>query len=218
MPVTTAATSDVQQRAERERDEDADGHVALRAAGLLGVRRDGIEADEGEEHDRRPEHDARQAVGHERAARGVVDGHQPAIQPQQCPAMPHDSASAFFCLALDHGRACPPRPGGRRRCAADRPSGAARSRRLGCRRGLPARQAGRRSATLVAASRSLPGRIAVSCRRIDLLFQSRPESRRREYSALFVRRYVLDQSGNELLFLRQTPSGHGNLVQLARST
>ena len=89
---------DVQQGANPERDEDADRHVALRAAGLLGVGRDGIEADEGEENDRRSQHDAREAVGHERAARGVVDGHQPAIQPQQCPTCPTTSASAACCL------------------------------------------------------------------------------------------------------------------------
>ena len=33
---------------------------------LFGVGRDRVEADVGEEHDRRPQHDARQAVGHER--------------------------------------------------------------------------------------------------------------------------------------------------------
>ena len=61
---------------------NADGHVALRFLRLFGVRGDRIEADVGEEDDRRPEHDPRQAVGHERRARGVVDRQQPAVQAQ----------------------------------------------------------------------------------------------------------------------------------------
>ena len=80
MPVITAATamySTVQSNSETRMPM---GTSRCGLAGFLGVRRDRIEADEGEEHDRRPEHDARQAVGRERAADRVVDRHQPAIQ------------------------------------------------------------------------------------------------------------------------------------------
>ena len=43
---------DVDDRADDQRADDADRQVALRIARLLGGRRDGVEADVGEEHDR----------------------------------------------------------------------------------------------------------------------------------------------------------------------
>ena len=60
----------------------------MRPPRFLGVRRDRIEADEREEYDRRPEHDPRQAVGRKRAARGVVDRQQPAIQTEHSQQAP----------------------------------------------------------------------------------------------------------------------------------
>ncbi len=45
---------DVEHRADRQGPQDADGQVALRPPGLLGVRRDRVEADVGEEDPARP--------------------------------------------------------------------------------------------------------------------------------------------------------------------
>ena len=54
MPVMHRRHADVEHRADDQRGEDADRHVALRLLGLLGVRRDRVEADVGEEDDRPP--------------------------------------------------------------------------------------------------------------------------------------------------------------------
>ena len=56
---------DVEHRADGERAQDADRHVALRVLALFGGRRDGVEADEGEEDDGRAAHDAGDAVRRE---------------------------------------------------------------------------------------------------------------------------------------------------------
>ena len=56
-----------------EAGDHRDGHVALRVARLLGRGRDGVEADVGEEDDRRRARDAAEAVGRER--RPVVGLH-----------------------------------------------------------------------------------------------------------------------------------------------
>ena len=61
MPVMTAATTMYSSVQTHKRHENADRHVALRVAGLFRVRGDGIEADEGEEDDRRAQHDARRS-------------------------------------------------------------------------------------------------------------------------------------------------------------
>ena len=64
MPVSTADDRDVEDRADDQRGDDADRHVALRVLGLLGVGRDRVEADVGEEDDRRPgEHAERLPAG-----------------------------------------------------------------------------------------------------------------------------------------------------------
>ena len=71
---------DVQDGADRERGEDADGHVALRVLGLLRRGRDDVEADVGEEHQGRAGEDPADA---ERA------GRQPEVLQQRrggCPA------------------------------------------------------------------------------------------------------------------------------------
>ena len=57
---------DVDDRAEDERPDDADGHVAPRVLALLGARRDGVEADVGEEDDGRARPDPGEAVRRER--------------------------------------------------------------------------------------------------------------------------------------------------------
>ena len=51
----------VEDRADRERGDDADGQVALRVLGLLGRRRDDVEADVREEDERRAREDAADA-------------------------------------------------------------------------------------------------------------------------------------------------------------
>ena len=56
---------DVEDRAEPERGDDGDRYVALRIAGLLGVGRDGIEANVGEEDVGRALEDAGDTVGEE---------------------------------------------------------------------------------------------------------------------------------------------------------
>ena len=53
MPVSTADDDDVEDRADDERAEDADRHVALRILRFLRRGRDRVEADVREEHDRR---------------------------------------------------------------------------------------------------------------------------------------------------------------------
>ena len=60
------ADDDVDQRADRQAAEDADRQVALRVLRLLRRRRDRVEADVGEEDDRRALVDAGEAVGRER--------------------------------------------------------------------------------------------------------------------------------------------------------
>ena len=74
MPVSTSATSDVEQRADRERAQDADGHVALRVLGLLRGGRDRVEADVGEEDDGRAADDAAPAEVAEVAGVGRDEG------------------------------------------------------------------------------------------------------------------------------------------------
>ena len=64
---------DVEDRADRERPDHADGHVLLRVPALLGGGRDGVESDVGEEDERRAGPDARQAVGRERVPVGRLD-------------------------------------------------------------------------------------------------------------------------------------------------
>ena len=59
-----------------------------------------VEADVGEKHDRRPEHDPRQAVRGEGCAGGVVDGHQPAIKPQKSQQSP---GGGLLSSPLPHG-------------------------------------------------------------------------------------------------------------------
>ena len=49
MPVSTSRDADVQDGADHQRRDDADGHIALRIAALLAGRGDGVEADVGEE-------------------------------------------------------------------------------------------------------------------------------------------------------------------------
>ena len=60
------ADHDVDDRADGEPAEDADRQVALRVLRLLRRRRDRVEPDVGEEHDRRALVDAGEAVGRER--------------------------------------------------------------------------------------------------------------------------------------------------------
>ena len=48
----------IEDRADHERAENADRHVALRQFGFLRGGRDGVKADEGEEHDRGAAHHA----------------------------------------------------------------------------------------------------------------------------------------------------------------
>ena len=86
----------VEDRANQQGRQNADRRVALRISRLFGVRRDRVESDEGKEDDRGPEHDSRQAVGHERRAGGVVDRQQPAIQSEQAKDSPRVGG---FCLA-----------------------------------------------------------------------------------------------------------------------
>ncbi|MOA15395.1 hypothetical protein D3C78_1355510 [compost metagenome] len=57
---------DVENGAGRQRTDDADGQVAVRAFDLFGRRRYGVESDEGEEHQGRCAEDAAVAVGCER--------------------------------------------------------------------------------------------------------------------------------------------------------
>ena len=61
----TSGDDDVDDRADDEGADDPDRHVALRVAALLGDRRDGVEADVGEEDDRRARRDSREPVGRE---------------------------------------------------------------------------------------------------------------------------------------------------------
>ena len=56
------ADEHVEQRADRERAEDADRHVALGVDRLLRCGRDGVESDVGEEDDGGPAHDAAPSV------------------------------------------------------------------------------------------------------------------------------------------------------------
>src|SRR5262249_6352707 len=67
-------------RTDYERGKDADGHVALRPLGFLRMRGDGVEADVGEEHGRRRDHDAGQTIRQEGATNLVVCRLDPAIQ------------------------------------------------------------------------------------------------------------------------------------------
>ena len=60
------ADDDVDDRTDREPAEDADRQVALRVLRFLGGRRDGVEADVGEEDDRRALVNAAEAVRRER--------------------------------------------------------------------------------------------------------------------------------------------------------
>ena len=66
MPVKTSRDDDVDERADDQRADDADRQVALRVADFLGDGRHGVEADVGEEHDRRSGLHAGPAVGRER--------------------------------------------------------------------------------------------------------------------------------------------------------
>ena len=63
IPVSDEADDDVDDRADRQPAEDANRKVALRIAGLFGRGRDRVEANIGEEHDRRALMDAGEAVG-----------------------------------------------------------------------------------------------------------------------------------------------------------
>ncbi len=56
----------VQHGADDQGSDDADRQVPARVLGLLGRRRDGVEADIGEEDDRGPRRDARESIRHER--------------------------------------------------------------------------------------------------------------------------------------------------------
>ena len=57
--------ADVQNRADDQRGDDADGHVALWIAALLTGGGDGVEADVGEEDDGAAGEDAGEAIWHE---------------------------------------------------------------------------------------------------------------------------------------------------------
>ena len=57
--------ADVEQGADEERREDADGHIAPRMPALLACGRDRIEPDVGEEDDRTAGENARPSVGRE---------------------------------------------------------------------------------------------------------------------------------------------------------
>ena len=65
MPVRTRRDSNVQDRADQQRSDDADGQVALRILGLLRRGGDGIEADVGEKYVRSSGADAGEADGRE---------------------------------------------------------------------------------------------------------------------------------------------------------
>ena len=73
MPGQHDADDHVDHRADRQAAEDADRQVALRVLRLLRRRRDRVEADVGEEHDRRALVDAGEAVGRERRVVRRVD-------------------------------------------------------------------------------------------------------------------------------------------------
>ena len=68
MPVSTAATAMYSTVQSSSEVDDADRHVALRVARLLGVGRDRVEADVGEEDVAGAARHAAEAVRHERAA------------------------------------------------------------------------------------------------------------------------------------------------------
>ena len=72
MPVSTADDRDVEDGADDERGDDADGHVALRVLGLLGVGGDRVEADVGEEDDRRAGQHAQRLAARAGLARQTV--------------------------------------------------------------------------------------------------------------------------------------------------
>ena len=69
-PTATIGHEDVDQGGDEQRAEDADRQVALRVLGLLAGRRDGVEADVGEEDQRGGVDRALRPVG--RARREVV--------------------------------------------------------------------------------------------------------------------------------------------------
>ena len=95
----------VDDRADDQRADDADRHVALRILRLLRRRRDGVEADVGEEDDRRAGGDAVEAVRRERvpvrrlhvleadedeeAEHDELDGHHPEVEAGRLADAPH---------------------------------------------------------------------------------------------------------------------------------
>ena len=83
---------DIQHGAQAERSQNGKRHVALRILGFFRVRRNRVEADVGKEDQRRPQHHAGKAVGHERAADRFVDRNSRWFRPST-PSMPHFSAA-----------------------------------------------------------------------------------------------------------------------------
>ncbi len=65
MPLSTRATRAIEDGANQQRGQNAEGQVVLRVVALLGGRRDGVEADVGEEDDGAAGEHAGPAVGHE---------------------------------------------------------------------------------------------------------------------------------------------------------
>ena len=87
---------DVQDRADHQRGDDADRHVALRVLGFLGVRGDGIEADVGEEDDGRPGQHAHRLAG------GIaLAEHRDAEEADAGPAVGREIARPVFRIDVE---------------------------------------------------------------------------------------------------------------------
>ena len=170
-------------------------------AGLLGVRGDRIEADEGEEHDRRPQHDSRQAVGGEGTPRRVVDGDQPAVQSHHAQQAPGDGLS-FFSPFFHQGRQF------RHRLAVGVVGGQIGLELVGAFRRFRGRQPALSLELLHFPL--LPGDAATGH---QLFFQSR-RTRLGELAALV--EIVLDQV-RDRLFLGQMPPRHGDRRPMRRT-
>ena len=65
-----AGNQDVQNRANNQGTQNADGHIPLGVLGFLRGRRNRVKSDIGEEDDRRPARDSRPAVSPERSLVG----------------------------------------------------------------------------------------------------------------------------------------------------
>ena len=93
---------DVESRADRQRADQPDRRVALGIAALAGRGGHGLEADEGEEHHRRPAQHTAPAVGAERAR---VRGHErvPQLRPQMHRADPDEGQDDRDLDPHEHG-------------------------------------------------------------------------------------------------------------------